>query len=162
MAIQNTTITVSGMVCMSCVNSIESVISEHIGVLYIKVSLEEEKARIEYDNTVTNTADLVSAIEDMGFDAQETSYDRDNDDNFETVLIDIEGMTCNSCVNSIEKMIGSREYVHRVQVSLKHKNVTIDFDSSQESTDGLCDAICEMGFDAFIKNNTLKTDDVSD
>ena len=157
MTIDNTTIAVSGMVCMSCVNSIESVISEHIGVLSIKVSLEEEQANIEYDKAVTNPTDLVSAIEEMGFDAEEINPDIHSDAHFETVLIDIEGMTCNSCVNSIEKMIGGREHVYRIQVSLEDNNATIDFDSSRESTTGLCDAICEMGFDAFVKNNTLKT-----
>ena len=73
------------------------------------------------------------------------------------VLIDVEGMTCNSCVSNIERVIGQRDHVHSVKVSLENKNATIEFDASHETPTGLCDAICEMGFDAFLKNNTLET-----
>eukprot|EP00111_Clytia_hemisphaerica_P000292 TCONS_00000743-protein len=94
----------------------------------------------------------------MGFDACEKPGDTQDDSvSLETVLIDIQGMKCNSCVNNIENTIGGRESVHQIKVSLEDKNATIDYDSCVESPEQICDAICEMGFDAFLKNNNMKT-----
>lgn len=158
MATENVIISVDGMVCMSCVNSIQDVISQRDGVTSIKVSLEDEEADIVYDQTITTVADLVSAIEDMGFDACEKPGDTQDDSvSLETVLIDIQGMKCKSCVNNIESTIGGRESVHQIKVSLEDKNATIDYDSCVESPEQICNAICEMGFDAFLKNNNMKT-----
>ena len=63
------TISISGMVCISCVNSIESVISEREGVHNIKVNLEKEEAIVTFSKQVTNIKDICESIEDMGFDA---------------------------------------------------------------------------------------------
>lgn len=157
-------IAVSGMVCMSCVNSIESMMVEKHGVADIKVSLQDEEAVINYDSDVTTVNDLVTAIEDMGFDAvQKTDHlsQQNTDQNTTTnVVINIEGMTCKSCVNNIQNVIGSREYVKKIVVSLENRNASVDFDSSNESCEDICNAICQMGFEAFLANNTkssLKT-----
>lgn len=156
-------ISVTGMVCMSCVNSIQDVIGIRAGVNSIKVSLEDEKATIGYDSSSTSPTDLVVAIEEMGFDASivksthNSLANGDSNELSETVIVDIEGMTCNSCVNNIEKIIGSRDYVRDIRVSLENKNATIEYDGVNETQKELCQAICEMGFDAFLRNNTTKT-----
>ena len=158
---ENVVISVSGMVCMSCVNNIEAVVGKRVGVLSIKVSLEDGEANIEYDSSSLTPDDLVLAVEDMGFEAsvksQHIYVEEEGDDSKTVVLIDIEGMTCNSCVSNIERVIGQRDYVHDIKVSLENKNATIEFDSVNETPKGLCHAICEMGFDAFLRNNTLET-----
>lgn len=147
-------ILVNGMVCMSCVNSIESMMSEKHGVSNVKVSLQNKEAVIDYDSNVTTIKDLVTAIDDMGFDAAQKSETFKKDEhNVASVVINIDGMTCNSCVNNIQSVIGSREHVRNILVSLQDKNASIDFDSSQESSEELCKAICEMGFEAFLVNN---------
>lgn len=138
------TLSITGMVCMSCVNSIESVMSKHDGVVNIKVSLEDEQAVIEYNNENTSVKELCLAIEDMGFDATE----KELDNNFTSVTIHIEGMTCTSCVNSIESMIGERAGVKNISVSLSDKTAAIEYDNTQETEDSLVEAICDMGFDA--------------
>ncbi|XP_057312438.1 copper-transporting ATPase 1-like [Hydractinia symbiolongicarpus] len=139
------TLSITGMVCMSCVNSIESVMSKHDGVVNIKVSLEDEQAVIEYNNENTSVKELCSAIEDMGFDVTEKKLDN----NFTSVTIHIEGMTCTSCVDSIESMIGERAGVKNISVSLNDKTAAIEYNNTQETEDSLVEAICDMGFDAF-------------
>lgn len=145
-SINSVTISVHGMVCMSCVNSIESVISEHAGVKEIHVNLEKEEAVIKYVESETNIKDLCCAIEDMGFDATE----KIDDDGFSSVLINIEGMTCQSCVNNIESVIGERTSVRKITVSLENKNALIEYDNKNDASNELCEAICDMGFDAFL------------
>lgn len=139
-------VSIEGMVCMSCVNSIESIISEHAGVKEIHVSLEKEDAVIKYNENKTNAKDLCSAIEDMGFDATEKIENA----GISSVLINVEGMSCKSCVNNIESVIGERTNVKRVTVSLEDKTAFIEYDNKNETPPDLCEAICGMGFDAFL------------
>ena len=66
---ENVVISVTGMVCMSCVQNIEAVVGERVGVQSIKVSLEQAEAVIDYDSSLIKYDDLVMAIDDMGFEA---------------------------------------------------------------------------------------------
>ncbi|KAM5125701.1 copper-transporting ATPase 1-like, partial [Mantella aurantiaca] len=63
-----TVITIHGMTCNSCVQSIEGLISNKPGVRSIQVSLGDGTATVNYDPTITNQETLRAAIEDMGFD----------------------------------------------------------------------------------------------
>lgn len=66
------------------------------------------------------------------------------------VNIHIEGMTCNSCVQSIEGMISQREGVTSAQVSLSDHQGIFEYDSLLTTPEKLREAIEDMGFDAFL------------
>ena len=112
-------INIQGMVCHSCVESIEGMIGDLDGIQDIKVILNKEKSYIKFDPAKIKINVLISTIEDMGFDANkdETEYN--------TVELNVEGMTCNSCVQSIESFIGKRKSVERIEVSLENKIASI-------------------------------------
>ncbi|XP_058886381.1 LOW QUALITY PROTEIN: copper-transporting ATPase 2-like [Acipenser ruthenus] len=61
--------TFSPKACNSCVESIEGMVSQRMGVHVIKVLLAEETGTITFDPSITNPEDLRAAIEEMGFDA---------------------------------------------------------------------------------------------
>ena len=67
--VESTKLKVIGMVCMSCVNTIEGMLKEYTGVESIKVSLENEWADIVYQPDLISEEDLIGQIEDMGFEA---------------------------------------------------------------------------------------------
>ncbi|XP_046879490.1 copper-transporting ATPase 1 [Hypomesus transpacificus] len=70
--------------------------------------------------------------------------------------IHIEGMTCNSCVQSIEGMISQRKGVRSAQVSLANHSGTFEYDPLLTTLEELRDAIEDMGFDAFLpESNSL-------
>ncbi|XP_061089587.1 copper-transporting ATPase 1 [Conger conger] len=72
------------------------------------------------------------------------------------VEIRIEGMTCNSCVQSIEGMISQHKGVKTAQVSLANHNGTFEYDPLVTSEEELRAAIEDMGFDAFLpETNSL-------
>jgi Cu+-exporting ATPase len=74
------------------------------------VNLEQKTATIIYNTSLTSPEELRSSIADMGFDASlQTSV--------ANVKIDIIGMTCQSCVSSIEGNIGSMPGVLSIKVS---------------------------------------------
>lgn len=97
-----TKLKIEGMSCQSCVNNIQNIIGQHNGVLHIRVVLEECAGYIEYDEKKTTINELIEAIENMGFDATLYSPEIDNiETRISTCSIHIDGMTCQSCVNSI-------------------------------------------------------------
>ena len=65
------TLTVEGMTCGGCVKSATRVLEELSGVSQVEVSLEKHNAEITFDESQVNVAQLIEAIEDAGFDANE-------------------------------------------------------------------------------------------
>ncbi len=61
------TLNVSGMTCPSCPYMVKVSLSKVKGVINVKVSLEEGKAWVVFDDARTNTAQLTTATEDIGF-----------------------------------------------------------------------------------------------
>ncbi|XP_075040541.1 copper-transporting ATPase 1 isoform X2 [Mixophyes fleayi] len=62
-------------------------------------------------------------------------------------IIPVEGMTCNSCVQTIEQRIGSLNGIYSIQVSLEGKNATVIYDPVRQTSDTLQEAIEDMGFE---------------
>uniref|UniRef100_A0AAY5K3M1 P-type Cu(+) transporter n=1 Tax=Esox lucius TaxID=8010 RepID=A0AAY5K3M1_ESOLU len=65
-------------------------------------------------------------------------------------LIHIEGMTCGSCVQSIEGMLSQRKGVRSAKVSLASHSGTFEYDPLLTQPHELREAIEDMGFDAFL------------
>ncbi|XP_055368529.1 copper-transporting ATPase 1 isoform X2 [Betta splendens] len=62
------------------------------------------------------------------------------------VNIQIEGMTCNSCVQSIEGMLSQRKGVVSAQVSLNNQQGVFEYDPLLTTPEELREAIEDMGF----------------
>ena len=58
---------IEGMHCAGCSTRLEKVLNNLEGVETAKVSLEEKKATIKYDETKINIENIKEAIEDAGF-----------------------------------------------------------------------------------------------
>jgi Cu+-exporting ATPase len=91
-------VAVTGMTCQSCVKSIEDNLSRTPGIYSIKVSLQEKAALVHYDTKQLTPHQICERIEDMGFEASTPVAPAAP----RLCRIHIEGMTCKSCVQSIE------------------------------------------------------------
>lgn len=58
---------IEGMHCTGCSTRLEKVLNNVDGVEGAKVSLEEKKADIKYDETQISEKELIEAVEDAGF-----------------------------------------------------------------------------------------------
>uniref|UniRef100_A0A8C7VJG9 Copper-transporting ATPase 2 n=1 Tax=Oncorhynchus mykiss TaxID=8022 RepID=A0A8C7VJG9_ONCMY len=157
-----TRIRVKGMTCQSCVRSIEGRIGTLPGVLHIKVSLSDQEAVVQFQPHIVTSEEVKEQIENMGFGATLTNKDTSIDcgqgetpvsssilDSLtQTSVIGIVGMTCNSCVQSIEGKISEMTGVCSIAVSLKEEQGTVTFDPSLTQPEELRAAIEDMGFDA--------------
>ncbi len=60
---------IEGMHCTGCSTRLEKVLNNVDGVEGAKVSLEEKKADIKYDETQVSEKELIEAVDDAGFKA---------------------------------------------------------------------------------------------
>jgi copper ion binding protein len=64
------TITVKGMTCSGCVNSVTKALKGVNGVQEANVDLEKGQATVTFDEATTNIDDLKRAVEDAGYDVE--------------------------------------------------------------------------------------------
>ena len=147
-----TVLTVQGMVCTSCVDTIEGNIGEMAGVNEIRVSLHEKTARITYNPKVTSPEKLCEAIEELGFDATPAkgaqSYLTGSTPAVSHVDIKVEGMVCQSCVQTIEGNVSKKKGVKEIKVSLKEKLASVTYDPRLTNPRRVADSIEDLGFEA--------------
>lgn len=62
-----TNLKIEGMHCAGCSTRLEKVLNNLEGVETAKVSLEEKKATIKYDETKISLENIKESIEDAGF-----------------------------------------------------------------------------------------------
>lgn len=170
---------VDGMHCKSCVLNIQSSLSALPSVANTTVSLEEKSALVEFNPNLISIGALKRAIEAVSPETFKVSLlDRHDNSEFphspkspvtpsarainntvhpltQVTVIGIEGMTCASCVRSIEEVISQNPGVKSISVSLLDRNGTIEFDPMLISPDDLKNSIEDMGFDASLPGNTI-------
>ncbi|KAM8896197.1 copper-transporting ATPase 1 isoform 1-T1 [Lycaon pictus] len=164
---------IDGMHCKSCVLNIESALSTLQYVSSIVVSLENRSAIVKYNASLVTPETLRKAIEaispgqyrvSIASEVESTSNSPSSSPlqkiplnivshplTQETV-INIDGMTCNSCVQSIEGVISKKEGVKSIRVSLANGNGTVEYDPLLTSPETLREAIEDMGFDAALSD----------
>lgn len=65
---ENITLTVKGMSCMGCVNSVKGVLEPLPGVAKVDVTLEGGLVAVSFDPALVQVAQLKTAIEDAGYE----------------------------------------------------------------------------------------------
>ncbi len=65
---QETTISIHGMTCQGCVDSVKTVLEKLPGVAQVTVSLDAAEATIHHDPANTTIDQLKAAIVDAGFE----------------------------------------------------------------------------------------------
>ena len=138
-------IDVEGMTCQSCVKNIEGNITNLDGVKHIKVSLENKKALVVIDSSQTSADAVAEGISNMGFDAKVAPEEGPASER--TAVIGIEGMTCNSCVRTIESSIGGVPGITAIKVSLADQEGTVTYDPQVVKATEIAGVIENMGFD---------------
>ena len=74
------------------------------------------------------------------------------------IAIQIEGMTCQSCANRIEKVLNRKGFVSEAGVNFAAEEAHVVFDSSQASEQDILTIIQKAGFNGILKQNVLPSD----
>ena len=135
---------VQGMTCASCVAAIEKHAKKLDGVENILVALMAAKAEVEYDPAKILPDQIANSISDLGFP---TNVIEDANNSGE-VEIEINGMTCSSCVHLIESTLLKKPGILSATVALATKRGKIKFDPSIIGPRDVISIVEGIGFEA--------------
>ncbi|MGN7854368.1 MULTISPECIES: copper chaperone CopZ [Exiguobacterium] len=65
----------------------------------------------------------------------------------ENITVNVQGMSCGHCVNSIEGSVGQLEGVNNVKVNLDDAQVDVTFNETQVSLDKIKETIEDQGYE---------------
>uniref|UniRef100_A0A672SLJ8 P-type Cu(+) transporter n=1 Tax=Sinocyclocheilus grahami TaxID=75366 RepID=A0A672SLJ8_SINGR len=150
----------TGMHCKSCVVNIQDNISKLPGVSSVVVSLENRQATIQHNPKQASAVELQKSIEALPPGDFKAILPASPEPGFLQPLVSvaeihIEGMTCGSCVQSIEGMISQKKGVRSALVSLANHQGTFEYDPLVTTSEELRAAVEDMGFDAFLPGNCI-------
>jgi Cu+-exporting ATPase len=146
------------MTCASCVNRIERYLRKVDGVEEANVNLATETAAVRYDPQRVRLEELGRAVEAAGYEARldraESNDGRTDARRLEVALasprtfaLDIEGMTCASCVNRIERYLRRIDGVAEATVNLVTERATV-VARPDVGVDDIIRAVEAAGYDA--------------
>ncbi len=126
---------IKGMSCASCAAKIEKGLSAVAGVEGASVNFATEKATIAFDPKKAKTEDFVKTIKDLGYDT-----------GIEKVILPIQGMTCASCVEKVEKALNSTAGVIRASVNFATEKATVEYIASEVTINELKKSVEAAGY----------------
>ncbi|MCO1374397.1 heavy metal translocating P-type ATPase [Burkholderia multivorans] len=145
---------IDGMTCASCVSRVEKALAKVAGVTHASVvNLATERATVEASADVSAER-LVEAVEQAGYRAMliesapaaVTSQPIDHKA-AHSVELDIDGMTCASCVSRVEKALAKVPGVTHASVNLATERATVEA-SADVSAARLVEAVEQAGYRA--------------
>ena len=143
---------VQAMTCASCVATIESHVSKLEGVRSVLVALMAGKAEVQYDPSKVQPASISCEISKLGFPCTVLEEVSGLDSSEAEVTISIRGMTCSSCVHSIETGLAKQPGVLTVSVALTTQRGVIRFDPSKTGARNVVEMVNSLGFTAALVN----------
>ncbi len=130
---------IEGMHCASCAQSVERALKAVPGVDNASVNLLGENASITHDGSVPIEA-LTQAVQDAGYRASAKGESR-------TLQIVVNGMTCASCAQSVERALSGVSGVRSAVVNLSLGQASLEADPDVEES-ALVQAVQAAGFEA--------------
>lgn len=146
---ENKSFAIEGMTCASCAQTVEKAAKKVRGVTKASVNLATEKLSIEYNEPTFSVENLQKAVDNSGYEliAQEGK----------TQTFAIEGMTCASCAQTIEKAVGKLSGVDKASVNLATEKMQVSYNPSAISVSDVTGAVSNSGYAA-----VLETTDTQD
>ena len=140
---------IEGMTCASCAQTVEKAAKKVDGVTKASVNLATEKLSIEYNEPTFSVENLQKAVDNSGYEliVQEGK----------TQTFAIEGMTCASCAQTIEKAVGKLSGVDKASVNLATEKMQVSYNPSAISVSDVTGAVSNSGYAA-----VLETTDTQD
>ena len=148
---ENKSFAIEGMTCASCAQTVEKAAKKVRGVTQASVNLATEKLSIEYNEPTFSVENLQKAVDNSGYEliAQEGT----------TQTFAIEGMTCASCAQTIEKAVGKLSGVDKASVNLATEKMQVSYNPSAISVSDVTGAVSNSGYAAVLE--TTETQDNS-
>lgn len=134
---------VTGMTCATCAGAIADSLNELEGVLQADVNLATERATVTFDPGKVDAAKMRRAVEDAGYGVI-----------MNELTLSIGGMSCASCVNTVEEAVGELDGVLSASVNLVTEKLTVRYDPQRVRVARIKKAVVDAGYEV-IEAETL-------
>jgi len=152
-------LTIDGMSCVNCSNSIEQAVKQLEGISSIRINLGTDSARISWKKGSKLSPGVIKeTIEDIGYDVTIVGHftpetedtgagDEKQTAKDQVVDIVVSGMTCSMCSQAIENSLNQLGGSLQVNVALATDTVHVSWDPQQHTVDEIKAAIEDVGYD---------------
>lgn len=147
------TFRIDGMTCASCAQTVEKTAQKLPGVKMAHVNLATEKLSMDYDSETLSDADISEAIAGAGYEVISNDINK---------TLDIEGMTCASCAQTVEKTVASLEGVSSANVNLATEKMTFAYDPATINIAAITQAVADAGYEAHEDEQSIDQMDVDE
>ncbi|KAJ1352217.1 Heavy-metal-associated domain [Parelaphostrongylus tenuis] len=162
-------ISIRGMTCHSCVNTIQDAMRSRPGIRSCTVSLEKAEGTVVFDPSIWNGTSVAESIDDLGFEAKFKHSNKVSENEVPVMsstyrkraTISIKGMVCKACVDNIQDTTMKRPGVLSVIVSLEKEEGTIVYDPTIITDVQLVEGVNDMGFEAKLLRTEAVLDSVA-
>ncbi|MFP4174648.1 MAG: heavy metal translocating P-type ATPase [Halobacteriales archaeon] len=132
---RKTRLSVVGMSCANCAESIEDAVGALEGVEDIDVNFASDEATVEYDADMVSLADVYNAVDGAGYSAVS-----------ETVTVGISDMTCANCAETNKEALEDVRGVVEADVNYATDEGTVRYNPEDTSVEDLYEAIEDAGY----------------
>jgi Cu+-exporting ATPase len=126
----------TGMTCATCAATIQRSLADLQGVQEANVNLAAERATVTFDPEKVDLEKMRAAVREAGYDTLVGD-----------AIISIGGMTCASCVQTVEEALLALDGVHSASVNLATEKVRAVYDPQRVRVGQLKKAIVEAGYE---------------
>jgi Cu+-exporting ATPase len=132
---QRADLTVLGMSCAACAATIERGLRDFAGVREVNVNFATSRATVLFDPALVDTNALVENVRKSGYDVAVASAE-----------LQIEGISCASCVLKIEQALQDLPGVVKAAVNLATGKVMVDYLPPEVDLGGIRQVIESVGY----------------
>ncbi|KAJ5899006.1 Copper-transporting ATPase [Penicillium taxi] len=150
-----TTVAIGGMTCGACTSSVESTFTNVEGVFQLNISLLAERAVIIHDSSIVPSKQLVSMIEDAGFDASIVSSELQEplSRKSQQLKLSIHGLRDGASSSALEQDLLGRPGIKAATMTMANSQLSVTFDSSVIGIRSVFDVIEASGYNALVADS---------
>lgn len=144
-SLEDITLLIGGMMCNECVGKVMTSVAQIKGVCRVDVSLDNGRANVTYETTQTDPLAIQTTVNNLGFVVTLPESIQPS-----SATLAVEGVSCDLCALSVEKVLLAKPGVKSVSVSLKQQRVLVEFCSYEVKAYDLCRAVASAGYAATV------------
>ena len=150
---------VAGMSCVRCINRIQDSLMKEAGIVDVSIALLTEKAEIKFNPEYLIPSQIASLIQALGFGAKLLDTEAIKQKNgISSIELQVEGMTCSSCVYKLERETKKLKGMKEVSISLMTNRGLFKYDTNSSlGPRDIIKKITDLGFKAALVSGESKS-----
>ncbi len=145
---QEVELPITGMTCASCVRNVERALTKTNGVISANVNLATERASVTYDPAQIKLEQMIERVSGAGYGVVQASIE-----------LPITGMTCASCVRTVERALSKPSGILSVNVNLATEKATVSYLPGRVRRSDLVKAVEAAGYGVIDLSNAEQPED---